>query len=461
MAVSPTCVLSSNSDADYVGEPDYPAPWTTRQPKEGLRDIDAARIVCLAPDVCLTPIGDTAVPIPYQIVDYAGHDAGYADSVRFTGKKVMTLASRTTHVHGDAPGTKKGVKSGTVEDITEPIGHAPEVRAEGHPVIRHLDRFHMNSRNTVGEAVYVKDTATYRPPGDDDPVPGSLRRFESEAAVMSDVSPDPLIMGAQYAQAMPVEQAVPAPEPPSTPSPPQAPSRKPSLPPAANDNRPQVRRGIFGRFRPNPFWMWLEHTIGRYPEDRRRIRAGELDRVAENPSLSEAAADILHETAERMRNAPTPADAERIEQAGWERLRELERQGALNPTADEQAQQDENRRANEKVEKSNRLALALAHNVRVDTRNKRKYPCIVGPYKYVEMICPGEAHHLIPDRVYRLGRAPTYNERDSTENRIRNWTPRRTSPLIVIYDFLGLFGVGRMRCVVSRGSGISMNGMAA
>ncbi|WP_164879728.1 DUF4150 domain-containing protein [Afifella aestuarii] len=412
--------------SDYAGEPGYPAPWTTGEPREGLRDTDEARIVCLAPDVCLTPIGSSVVPVLYQIVDYCGHDEAYTPSVRFTGQKAMVLRSNTTHVHGDKPGTAKGIKSGTVEDICEPIGHAPEVRAEGSPVIRHLDRCWMNCRNTVGEAIFVKDTATYQPPEDDDPIPGSLRRIEeggtqSEPLVMSDASPDPLIMGAQYAQAMPAEQPLPSPAPSSPPSGPETPGGKTPIPTPANDNRPQLRRGIFGRLRPNPFWWWLQHTIEKYPEDRRRIRAGELDRVAEDPSLSEDAADILHDTAERMRNAPTPADAEQIEQVGWERLRELEQQGRLNPTAEEKTREDENREANKAVEHSKNLALALDHNVRVDTRNKRKYPCIVGPYKYVSMICPGEAHHLIPDRVYRLGKAPELEpEKNSTDNRIPN-----------------------------------------
>ncbi|KQP69810.1 PAAR-like domain-containing protein [Methylobacterium sp. Leaf112] len=79
-------------------------------------------------------------------------------------------------MHGDEAGTGGGVKSGTHRDITEPIGHAPQVRAEGSPVIRNLDRFWMNRRNTVGDAVYVKDQRARQAPEDDDPLSGSLRR---------------------------------------------------------------------------------------------------------------------------------------------------------------------------------------------------------------------------------------------------------------------------------------------
>ena len=160
---------------DYIGEPGSPAPWTTKRPLEGLRDTEAARIVCTAPDVCLTPVGSSVVPIPYQVHDLCGHDENYTPSVRFTGQKAMVMRSKTSHCHGDAPGTKKGVVSGTVEDVSEPVGHAAKVRAEGSEVIRHLDRFKMNNGNTVGEAIFVRDTKTYDPPTDDDPVRGSLR----------------------------------------------------------------------------------------------------------------------------------------------------------------------------------------------------------------------------------------------------------------------------------------------
>ncbi|MBK3424080.1 DUF4150 domain-containing protein [Methylobacterium ajmalii] len=133
-------------------------------------------MVSLSPDVCLTPRGSALVPVPYPIVDYADHFEAYARTVRFTGQKAMVLRSRTTHVHGDEAGTGGGVKSGTHGDVTEPIGHAPQVRAEGSSMIRHLDRFWMNRRNTAGEAVYLKDQRARAAPADDDPLPGSLRR---------------------------------------------------------------------------------------------------------------------------------------------------------------------------------------------------------------------------------------------------------------------------------------------
>jgi hypothetical protein len=157
------------------GDPGYPSPWTTSLPLEGLRDTDDARIISLAPDVCLTPIGSTMEPIPYPVVDYCGHNEGYTESVRFTGQKAMVLRSNTTHVHGDSPGVDKGTKSGTVGGICEPIGYSTQVKAEGSYVVRHLDRFWMNNRNTEGEALFIRGVKTFAPPVDDDPIPGSLK----------------------------------------------------------------------------------------------------------------------------------------------------------------------------------------------------------------------------------------------------------------------------------------------
>ena len=192
--------MSIPPDDRYAGEPGYPAPWATKAPREGLRDTDAARIVSLAPDVCLTPVGSSAVPVPYPIHDLCGHDAGYATTVNMTGQRVMKLSSRTTHVHGDAPGTKRGVVSGTVEDVCEPVGHAAQVRAEGSNLVRHLDRFDMNAGNTQGEAIFCRDQGTYEPPTDTDPVKGSL--VAAAAAANPFGTPDVLPEGSyQVAQA--------------------------------------------------------------------------------------------------------------------------------------------------------------------------------------------------------------------------------------------------------------------
>lgn len=80
------------------------------------------------------------VPIPYPVVDFAAMI-----------KTIRRLFGSPAKGNGDAfvydtcarrrARQPQGVKSGTVESICEPIGHADQVRAEGSHVIRHLDRF--------------------------------------------------------------------------------------------------------------------------------------------------------------------------------------------------------------------------------------------------------------------------------------------------------------------------------
>ena len=166
--------LASSLPQD-LGHPGYPGPWTTSQPLEGLRDEGAARIVCLAPSVNLTPPGGAMVPVPYMIYDLCDHMDGYSTRTFYTGQRVLRFCSRTTHVHGDEAGTGGGIKSGTVGSVCEPIGHAKRVRVEGSEVVRHLDRFWMEQRNTVGEAIFARDLSTSAAPPLDDPVPGSAR----------------------------------------------------------------------------------------------------------------------------------------------------------------------------------------------------------------------------------------------------------------------------------------------
>ncbi len=167
-----------------------------------MRDTDASKIVSLAPSVNLTPVGNQMMPTPYNVVDYGGHDEGYAATVFFTGQRVMRLASLTQHVHGDEAGTGGGAKSGTHGGVCEPIQHAAQFRVEGSPVIRHLDRCWMNNRNTVGECQFTRDTATYEPPPDTDRIAGSVAtRVNNEPQIMSDAAPDPSLSrpGAQLA----------------------------------------------------------------------------------------------------------------------------------------------------------------------------------------------------------------------------------------------------------------------
>ena len=156
-------------------KPRYPNPWTTTEAREGLRDNGTARIVSLSPSVNHTPSGGGMVAVPYPVWDECDHREGYATKTFYTRQRVLRYCDKTAHVHGDEAGGGGGAISGAQGGVCEPIDCAPKVRVEGSAVVRHLDRFWMNDRNTIGEAVFVRDMDLYAAPVDDDPLPGSAR----------------------------------------------------------------------------------------------------------------------------------------------------------------------------------------------------------------------------------------------------------------------------------------------
>ncbi|WP_421357943.1 DUF4150 domain-containing protein [Agrobacterium rosae] len=375
----------SISPDDYIGEPGYPAPWATSTVREGLRDTDDARIVSLSPDVCLTPIGSSVVPIPYPVVDFCGHDKNFTPSVRFKRKKAMVMRSCTTHVHGDKPGVRKGRMSGTVESICEPIEHADQVRAEGSFIIRHLDRFHMNSRNTVGEAIFVRDTKTYDRLEDDDPVPGSLRwvKGSDEGRVMSDAPDEPLVMGAQYAQALP-----------QTAPPPRVPTGLPSPRPITVNPSPAANDNIFQK---------PPHHI-----NSKLAKVGKLARLgvwARRLSVVGILSEIFIPDNDMNLSDVVPQDD--FEQ----KIKDLFKEGVdsghdsqeMRDWAMEQIRLHKQRKREEEERKS--LPLPRTKPVRI-SRDEYRKKCEIDRYGRMRNICRlygMEAHHIVPDWTLRYG----------------------------------------------------------
>lgn len=422
---------------NYVGEPGYPSPWATTRPREGLRDIDEAKIVSLAPDVCLTPVGSAVCPIPYPIVDFCGHDKSYTPSVRFTRKKAMVMRSRTSHVHGDKAGVRKGVKSGTVGDVCIPVEHADLVRAEGSEVIRHLDRFDMNNGNTPGEALFVRGTRTDEAPKDDDPIPGSIR-WSDEGLVMSDVSPEPLIMGAQYADArggaarrMPARsQSVQNAQPRTQPNtPPQRPQTF-SPGPAANDNVYR-RTGTYGRPIPSsPVVSGASRVLGLLglaqagyqlgdmagqwyvgPDGVLGRAIGDHQRAMINPFSPQGQvigglpwhwqewlsgnANILNANDIISLKAGVPLDYRTMDPDDLADLLE-----APWPTAERMRQN-----ATRIGQRRTPAALPVPENVRIE-QEREKRRCRIDTYTKMAPICRAigmEAHHIVPDWTLRYG----------------------------------------------------------
>jgi hypothetical protein len=123
-------------------------------PPEGLRETGEALVVSVTPDVCLTPMGATPVPVPYPIVGKFDDVVLVVKSVRMCGRPTFTTASQVTKVMGDEAGTAGGVKSGVNMSICESVTASGTVRAEGNHVLRDGDVLKMNNGNTLGKVVF-------------------------------------------------------------------------------------------------------------------------------------------------------------------------------------------------------------------------------------------------------------------------------------------------------------------
>lgn len=121
-----------------------------------------AMIICLAPDVCLTPVGNLVVPIPYMIVSQLDWAERTVANTQFTGRQAFTMQSRTNKVTGDEPGTNGGVVSGCNTGWCRPISKKGTVFVGGTELIQNDNLYDMNCNgpdgpgNTVGRLVYYE-----------------------------------------------------------------------------------------------------------------------------------------------------------------------------------------------------------------------------------------------------------------------------------------------------------------
>ena len=85
-----------------------------------------AIVVCITPDVCLTPQGAAMVPVPYTITSRFDLAQNTAPQVNYTGLPAFTMASRLPLVTGDEPGVGGGVASGVNVGYCRPVEHSLE-----------------------------------------------------------------------------------------------------------------------------------------------------------------------------------------------------------------------------------------------------------------------------------------------------------------------------------------------
>lgn len=102
-------------------------------------------VISKYPDVCKTPMGGATPPVPYAVIAKLEESVQVVESVHANRDPLVVFnKSYAPRTIGDAPGTAKGVKSGTVEGKCYPDQHSKSVRAGKHEIIRHDDEFWMN-----------------------------------------------------------------------------------------------------------------------------------------------------------------------------------------------------------------------------------------------------------------------------------------------------------------------------
>lgn len=125
--------------------------------KEAVPTTPKAIVVCMYPDVCLSPDD----PVPYQIVAKYSDMVDHSPDVRVTGYQATTERSYTTRCYNDDPGSGGGVRSGVRLGVCKPsAGWSSSVRTNGARTLRHDAELDMNGPgpdgpfNTKGKTVY-------------------------------------------------------------------------------------------------------------------------------------------------------------------------------------------------------------------------------------------------------------------------------------------------------------------
>lgn len=120
----------------------------------GARKHGKFKAVSTAPTINKTPVGSSTPPLPYPVTHDLDNSVGVVPSVRLNNRPAYVLNQTTQpSCKGDAPGSCKGVKSGTVSGEVKPVQGSSTVRVGQKPIIRQGDPCTLNGGNCPG--VYV------------------------------------------------------------------------------------------------------------------------------------------------------------------------------------------------------------------------------------------------------------------------------------------------------------------
>jgi uncharacterized Zn-binding protein involved in type VI secretion len=145
----------------------------------GARKNGKFKAVSTAPSINKTPVGSSTPPLPYPVTEDLSSSVGIVPNVRFNGDPAYVLDQSTQpSCIGDAAGSCKGVKSGTVSGEVKPVKGSSTVRISGKPVIREGDPCTLNGGNCPG--IYLTEPAPS----------GSIARGRPSASTNPPVKPE-------------------------------------------------------------------------------------------------------------------------------------------------------------------------------------------------------------------------------------------------------------------------------
>ena len=105
--------------------------------------------VITGPDFCKTPTPGGPVPIPYPNIAKSADLAKGSKRVKINGAPVCLNDSNFSTSTGDEAGSAGGgVASGKTKGRAHPVNYSFDVKINGKPVVRNLDLFTGNDRNT-------------------------------------------------------------------------------------------------------------------------------------------------------------------------------------------------------------------------------------------------------------------------------------------------------------------------
>ncbi|ABB30533.1 hypothetical protein GeomeDRAFT_2619 [Geobacter metallireducens RCH3] len=100
---------------------------------------DSGGVLTTGPDVCLTPMGPSVVPIPYTNIAVSADTSQGSTSVAMDSNPIMLKGSVFSKSTGDEPGKVGGVSSGITKGKAKFVNYSSDVFADGKPVCRRLD----------------------------------------------------------------------------------------------------------------------------------------------------------------------------------------------------------------------------------------------------------------------------------------------------------------------------------